>query len=133
MSRRVRIVPIFWRIVTLLVRRDVYNGQLRTLLQRVAPIVHPRDTKRTRGVVDSDECVPLSHDKRARRVDAESHLLARCVERVAVAKRDDAQRVAHPLVRREEVPVRYWGVEICEFILRCEVGFLFLSGSSSLL
>jgi hypothetical protein len=31
----------------------VPNDQIGTLLQRVAPTAHPRDTKRTRGVVDS--------------------------------------------------------------------------------
>jgi len=128
-SRRVRIIPISWRIITLLIRRDVHNSQLGTLLQRVAPIAHPCDTKRTRGVVDSDESIPLPYDKWARRVYAESHLLARSVERVAVAKRDDAQRVAHSWVRREKMPVRYWGIKICEFILRGDLGFLFLSDS----
>ena len=129
MSRRVRVIPIYRRIITLLIRRDVDNDQLGTLLQRVAPTAHPRDAKRTRGVVDSDECIPLPYDKWARRVYAKSHLLARCIERVAVAKRDDAQRVAHSWVRRQKVPVRYWGVKICEFILRRELGFLFLSVS----
>jgi hypothetical protein len=128
-SRCVRVIPIFWRIVALLIRRDVHNGQLGTLLQRVAPTAHPSDTKRTRGVVDSDERIPLPYDKRARRVYAKSYLFARCVERVTVAKRNDSQRVAHSWVRRENVPVRYWGVKICEFILRRELGFFFLSGS----
>lgn len=129
MSRRIRVIPIYRRIVTLLIRRDVHNGQLRTLLQRVAPTTHPCDTKRTRGVVDSDERIPLPHDKRARRVYAKSHLLARRIERVTVAKRDDAQRVAHTRVWREKMPVRYWRVKICEFILQRELRFLFLSGS----
>lgn len=129
MSRRIRVLPISRRIVTLFIRRDVHDDQLGTLLQRITPIAHPCDTKRTRGVVDSDECIPLPYDKWARRVYAKSHLLARCVERVAVAERDDAQRVANPWVRREKVPVCYWGVKICEFILRRELGFLFLSFS----
>jgi hypothetical protein len=120
-SRRVRVIPIFWRIVTLFIRRDVHNGQLGTLLQRIAPTAHPCDIKRTRGVVDSDERIPLPYDKWARRVYSKSHLLARCVERVAVAKRDDSQRVAYSWVWGEKVSVRYWGVKICEFILRGEL------------
>ena len=128
-SHRVRVVPILWRIVTLLVRCNVHYGQLGTLLQRVAPTAHPCDTKCTRGVVDSDERIPLPHDKWARWVYPKSHLLARRVESVTVAERDDPQRVAHALVWREKMPVRYWGVKICVFILRRELGFLLLSGS----
>ena len=124
-SRRVRIVPISWRLLPLLERRDVHDGQLRTFLQRFTPVAHSRDTECTSGVVDSDERIPLSHDKWARRVYAKSHLLARRVERVTVAERDYAQRVARSWRWREKVPICYLGVEICEFILRCELGFPF--------
>ena len=124
-SRRVRIVPISWRLLPFLVRRDVHDGQLGTFLQRVAPVAHPRDSECTSRVVDSDERIPLSHDKWARRVYAKSQLLTRRVERVTVAERDYAQRVACSWRWRKKVPVCYLGVKICEFILRCELGFPF--------
>ena len=124
-GRRVRIVPISWRLLPLLERCDVHDGQLGTLLQRFTPVAHPRDTECTSGVVDSDERIPLSHHKWARRVYAKSHLLARRVERVTVAERDHAQRVARSWRWRKKVPVGYLRAEIREFILRCELGFSF--------
>ena len=54
---------ISWRLISLLVRRNVYDCQFGTLLHGVAPVSHARNTEFTSGVVDRDERVPLAHDK----------------------------------------------------------------------
>jgi len=121
MSRRVRIVPISGCLLPLPVRGNVHDGQLGALLQRVAPAAHTGDTERARGVVDGDQRIPLPNDKWSRGIYAQSHLLARSVERITVAERDYAQRVARSWRRREKVPVRYRRIEIREFILWYEL------------
>lgn len=127
-SRRVRVVPISGCLLPLFERRDVHDGQLGALFQRFAPVAHPCDTECTGGIVDGYERIPLPHDEWARRVYAKSHLLARGVESVTVAERDNAQRVARSWGWREKVPVRYVWIEISEFILWCKLGCFFGRG-----
>lgn len=118
MCTRVNIIPVPRLCLALLVRRNVLHDELRTALERVLKLVHPRDAVLARGVVDCDQRVPLQDHKRKAGVYPETHLLARRVERIAVAQRNDTERVFHAQVVGMEMAVCDDWVEVGVVSLR---------------